>query len=282
MYTAALSVLLTLACAQARDDAAARTVARINAHRKAAGLQPVELDAKLSKGCVAHAKYLARYFDPTKASNFNPHVEDPQKAGYTKEGEAAGQSSVIHFRLGDADPVDSVNELMGGFFHRMSMIRPDLKRVGFGMVKYQGRRCWIVIDTKSDVQGRGEGFRQPVLYPSDNQKDVPPAFTQNETPNPIPIEGRKMKPGFPITVMFPIGAKVEDAKAVLKDAAGKEVASWVSTPEKPAIRPEFQYNAVCLIPKNRLRAGSTYKVTATAQVDGKEWKQTWSFQTAAK
>jgi hypothetical protein len=282
MATPFLHLLLAFACAEAHDDAAARTVARLNAYRKPAGLAPVELDAKLSKGCLAHAQYLARHFDPTRSSNFNPHLEDPKRAGYTREGDAAGKMSVIHFILGDADPAVAIDDLMAGFFHRMSIIRPDLKRVGFGMVKFGGNRRWIVIDTKSGREGGADVFRQPVFYPADKQKNVPVAFSQRETPNPIPPEGRKMKPGFPVTVMFPEAAKIEGVTALLKDAAGKEVAGWLSTPEKPAYRVESQYNAVCLIPKTRLRAGATYTATVTAKVDGKDWKRTWSFQTAGK
>jgi hypothetical protein len=43
-----------------------------------------------------------------------------------------------------------------------------------------------------------------------------------------------------------------------------------------------QYNAVCLIPKDMLKADASYTVTVTARVDGKEWKRSWGFRTGRK
>jgi hypothetical protein len=82
---------------------------------------------------------------------------------------------------------------------------------------------------------------------------------------------------FPIG-RLPAGAVVKGAAAQLTDAEGKEVAAWLSSPEKTGDE-GLQRNTVCLIAREPLRPKTKYTVTVSARVDGEEWKQTWSFTT---
>jgi hypothetical protein len=280
VYLTALQLVLALTVAEANNEAG-KTLARVNYQRKKAGLEPVTLDRKLSRACLAHAKYLAKHCDPLSMSGINPHDEDPKKGGYTQQGIAAARMSVIFFFAGPHKPAESIDDHLATLFHRISLIHPDLKKIGFGHVFFKGDRCWVVVDTKSARQDAGQ-FRQPVLYPAAGQKNVPRAYFKNEFPNPIPAQGRGKQAGYPITASFPPRAKVTEATAVLKDSRGQKVAAWISSPEQPALRPEQQQNTICLIPKTRLRARTTYSVTIKAKVDGKDWSRTWKFTTRKK
>jgi hypothetical protein len=283
MYCTLLPMLLAVACGEARDKVAEQTAARLNTYRQAAGLKPVVVDAELSRGCLAHARYLARTIDPLATRKYNPHEEDPKKPGYTREGLTAARMSVILFFAGSFQPPATIDEHMASFFHRISLIRPDLKRIGFGMKYFKGNRCWVVINAKSGREAMAEKVdKNPLLYPAKDQKDIPLLFTLNEFPNPIPPEGRKNRCGYPITATFPAKSKVTRAIASLHDSAGKEVPVWFSSPAQPAHTKVQQYNTLCLIPKVGLKPATTYRVSLSATVDGKEWIRTWKFSTRKK
>jgi hypothetical protein len=275
--------LLVALCAPAAeaDDVAAKTVEKLNAYRTGAGLKPVVLDPKLTAGCVAHAQYLAKNVNPRKGAA-NPHEENKDLPGYSEEGEKTSMRAAVNFSFGVALGPEVVDELMGCFFHRIALIRPDLARVGSARVIFGAEKdCWNVLDAKGGREP-GEASKETVAYPGDKQQNVPLLFAKNEAPNPIPPEGRKNRAGFPITVTFPEDAKIEAAELVLQDGAGKEVPGWFSSPEKPAFRPEYQYNTVTLIPKQPLRPKTTYTATLKAKVDGKEYSKKWTFTTANK
>jgi hypothetical protein len=280
MYGLPLLVALCAPAADA-DDVAAKTVEKLNAYRTAAGLKPVVLDPKLTAGCLAHAQYLAKNVNPRK-NPANPHEEKKDLPGYSEEGEKTAMRAAVNFSFGKALGPESIDEFMSCFFHRISLIRPDLVRVGQARVIFGAEKdCWNVLDAKGGREP-GEASKETVCYPGDKQMNVPLMFAMNEAPNPIPAEGRKNRAGFPITVTFPEDAKVEGGELVLRDSAGKDVSGWFSSPEKPAFRPEYQYNTLALIPKVALRAKTTYTATVTAKVDGKDWTRTWTFTTASK
>ena len=73
---------------------------RFNKFRKLAGLNPVSLDRALSRGCQAHAAYLALHYGKGK-KEFSVHSENPDWEGYTKEGAAVARPSVPTFNAAD-------------------------------------------------------------------------------------------------------------------------------------------------------------------------------------
>jgi uncharacterized protein YkwD len=121
-----------------------------------------------------------------------------------------------------------------------------------------------------------------VVYPGDGQQDVPLWFPGNEIPDPIPEAPGRLA-GYPVTVSFPLRVPVLDAEAGLKDADGKEVAAWISTPERPANKmfTREQQNTICIIARQPLRPASTYTAHVRAKVRGKDWSLEWSFTTAS-
>lgn len=272
---AAALLMLLAAQAPAQDpDADAPALDRINFYRKAAGVKPVTADATLSKGCLAHAEYLAKNADQPAAMGLGMHKEDPELPGYTKEGAKAAAASVIYQTR---DPVAAVNGFMATLFHRLPLLEPKLTRVGLGYAKGGKFGGFFLVDTLSSRDGKES---KPVVYPADQQDGVPLKFG-TELPSPLPA-GEKLA-GYPITVQFPADVAVKDVTAELKDAAGKEIEVWLSTPEKPAgDQKRYQRNAVGLIAKAPFEPGTTYSVSVKATVNGKAWSQNWSFTTGKK
>src|SRR5262249_50298106 len=56
-----------------------RFVEQLNRQRKLAGLAGVRVDAELSRGCLAHARYLAQHANPAQPDAFAFAPEDPLK-----------------------------------------------------------------------------------------------------------------------------------------------------------------------------------------------------------
>jgi uncharacterized protein YkwD len=253
-------------------DGIADVLQCVNFYRKAAGLEPVESDPGLSKGCQAHAEYLVKNAGHPSTQGLGAHDERADLPGFTPEGQRAGKASDISIGI---EPQASVDGYMSTFFHRVPILDPELRRVGFGSAR-DTNQGWIAV---LDVQS-GRGGNRPIIYPVNGQKDVPRVYLPGEVPDPIP-ESKDKKAGYPLTVTFPRSAIVKNATALLKTAAGQEVPAWVSTPEK-TVHPGLQRNTVCLIAREPLKAATAYSITVEASVDGKPWSQTWSFTTAAK
>jgi uncharacterized protein YkwD len=272
MYCGMLVVLTAMSCQQ-RPDTDKAALARLNAIRESVGLAPVTLDPTLSKGCTAHAQYLIRNYSQPSAGSITLNAEESNRPGYSEAGHKAAQAGIVRPGLG---PLGTVEWTMATFIGRALLLRPDLKRVGMGTA-YDTRKHPLTV---LDIQ-RGRGMDRPIIYPADKQKDVPLAFVGPEDPNPLP-KGANDQAGFPITVTFPATSQVQNGTAALTDADGKEVPCWLSTPEKPAINAAQQFNTVCLIPKEWLKADTSYTVRASATVAGASWNQTWKFQTGSR
>jgi uncharacterized protein YkwD len=240
-------------------------VEKITAVRRLAGLQPVELDEALSRACRLHAEYLVTNRAHPKAQGLGAHVEREELPGYTAEGsKAAGTSNIFWGR----DIAGSVDLWMGGLYHRIPFLRPNLKRIGLG---YEGEV--VVLDV---ISGVGGSDMDSVAYPADGQASVPTEFG-GDTPNPLPTDAPR-RAGYPITLQFPLLAKVEGVQADLIDLQGAKIEFHLSDPERPAT--SFpQQSTICLIPTKPLAGKTTYLVSIKANVDGREVRKSWSFST---
>lgn len=266
---------MLLALLQATPDAdLAPVLERLNAHRKAAGLEAVVADPFLTKGCAAHAAYLVKNVDHPSTQGLGLHNEDPKLPGYSKEGERAGKASVIFLGKEGADAVEG---WIGSLLHRIPLMQSRLRRIGYGVARGGPAGVTVVLDA---TNGMAPGRDAPVtLYPADGQKDVPLRFVQ-EIPDPIP-ESPDKKAGYPVTAIFSEGALVKDVRGAIKDAAGNDLSIWLSSPEKPAAA-DYQRNTIGIITQEPLKPSTTYTVTMSARVTGKAWSKTWTFTTVPK
>jgi uncharacterized protein YkwD len=256
-------------------DPDAAVLEKVNAARTAAGLAPAVLDPALSKGCLAHARYLAQNFEQMSKQGQATNDELPAMPGFSEEGKAAARAAFSGFDR--RDPADLVDQWLATVFIRPLLLDPDLKRIGWGQAGDKRKGWFGVIDVS-----RGKGGTAVVIYPADGQKDVPLAYPGTELPDPIPQATQK-RAGYPVTFTFPRDAAVEDVTAHLSTAAGgkgEDVAAWVSTPEKPAQDRGYQRNTVCLIAKEPLQAETTYTVSVKARVGGRAWNYEGKFTTA--
>lgn len=251
---------------------------RLNRARRQAQLAPVTLDDELSKGCRLHAKYLAMNLGRPEVDGLGAHHEDPKLPGYSPDGEKAAKASNV--TIGNHEPPDALEGCMATLYHRIPILEPDLRKIGFGCARVR-RLGWATVFNVAS--GRDKGPRSsPVYYPAEDQKDVPLNFPPGgEIPNPIP-DDKTGRAGYPITAFFPFQLPLLKAQGKLVDSKGTEVPCWFSSPETPA-NPQFAPNqgtTVCLIPKEPLKSQETYRVTLTGEQAGDAFKKAWTFTTA--
>ncbi len=261
---------------------------RLNAHRKLVGIGPVALDAALSQGCIAHARYLVRNQGNPSLNGLGVHGEKSDLPGYTKSGATAAHRSVVMQGMGRARAfwqVAAVDGWIATLYHRLPLLHPDLQKVGVGYATSGDGRYYVaVLDSRSGLPRRGRvrsaQFRS-VIYPANDQRNVPCVFSLGapEMPNPIPNNGNSRDAGYPITVTFHDAWSVDNVQATLTAGRSKETPVWLSTPRQPAYPGFPQQGTVCLIPRSPLKPLTTYSVTMSATVSGIPWEQTWKFVT---
>jgi uncharacterized protein YkwD len=125
-------------------ETARAVVEGVNRARALAGLGAVRLDADLSRGCAAHAGYVVRNLDHPKVQGLGVHQEDAGLPGATPAGAKAGRASVIAVL---ADPLDSADSWLATLYHRIPLLDPGLKRVGYGQAQHPTRGWVTVLDT---------------------------------------------------------------------------------------------------------------------------------------
>src|SRR5262249_47245274 len=153
-------------------------------------------------------------------------------------------------------PASAVDGWMATFFHRLPILNPSLKRIGIGYATTIKGNYWqVVVDVKSGVDQDMKQRREPVIFPTDKQTNVPLtlSFGWIEEPNPLPKGVNPTQCGYPVTVTFPEGARVENATVTLELVTTQKLPAFVSkavplfqsTPEKPAYTYLTQNNTVC-------------------------------------
>jgi len=258
----------------ANDTVELRVKRLVDRYRAAVGLSAVTLDAKLSKGCMEHARYMRLNKDSDAMAGLNAHLQRPKLRGASAAGAACGKAADLFFGVSDFEV--AVDGWMAVLYHRRPILSPTLERIGVGYAKlpdgsYMAALMFV------DAYGVDVSAKWPVAYPADNQGGVPLEFG-DEVPNPVPGGARA---GYPITLQFPPYDKVSGVRARLVDGSGKDVAFYLSDPEHPAMTSFGQYGVVSLIPKLPLRANSRYDVRVDATWKGKGSTWRWSFTTLA-
>jgi hypothetical protein len=229
---------------------------------------PMQVDSELSNACALHVRYLKLHPDQL-AKWPDAHEEYPEQEGFSSEGCWAGTHSVI--APGVATAEEAVAGWMGTFYHRLPLLEPGLKRIGFSLEE----RIAVLDAASLVVPDKNVGC---VVWPARDMKEVPTRFVAGgELPHPVPgVDEREF--GYPITLQTT--QKNGEMELVLckgAKAGGPPVACHVSTPAHPTNPDLAPPGAFCLLPKARLEPRATYTVVATPS-DG-EAPLVWSFTT---
>src|SRR5215471_102966 len=258
----------------ANDTVELRVKQLVDRYRATVGLSAATLDAKLSKGCMEHTKYMQLNKDSDAMVGLNAHQQRPNLKGASPAGAACGKAADLFFGASDLEV--AVDGWMAGLYHRRPILSPTLERIGVGYSKLPDGSYMAALMFE-DGYNVDNSSKWPIAYPARDQSGVPLEFG-DEFPNPVPGGARA---GYPITLQFPPFEKLTGVRARLVDASGKDVAFYLSDPEHPAMTTFGQYGVVCLIPKLPLNPESRYEVRVDATWKGKAGTWRWSFTTLA-
>ncbi len=269
---------------------------RLNQYRAAAGLAPYVYDPRLSVMGQAHADYLLANAGANIAFG---HFEIASNRYYTKAGDEAARTSGL---VGaDPDPLDALEGLMSGVFHRVQFLRPEETRVGMGSsydaAKIGGGTLFVTREPAAGSAKPKRPFRF-IVFPPDGFNDALSTFN-NEFPDPRPGHQPNDPPtGYPITIslVWDDVKAFENAAVTVTNERGDVVPAWVSFPGKPAVAsPDMSiysgdaasivqgyrdnYDAVFVLPKQPLERGVAYAVRAELKIAGKTETLSWTFRT---
>jgi hypothetical protein len=273
---------------------------RLNAYRAMAKVAPVTEDSTLSAGDSAHVKYLVENFGPSLRAGGNPgidsHLESADKPGYSAVGARAGESSDVDFiafgGMKVKDPAGwALVDWISGAFHRLPLLSPRLRRVGFNQVCDRGL-CVAALDAQSGVEpsAAGTAYAAPIEFPADGATINLRTFT-DEWPDPLSAcAGYKAPTGLPITLAtgYQIRTSLDaysferiaaDGAASKLDACGFDSSTYTNldpATQKTARDVLLAQGTVVVIPQAPLTAGASYRVSITAS--GTHYR--WTFSVA--
>ena len=255
---------------QVDQNTAATAVALLNQYRMLGSIDPVALDADLCKGCQLHANYLSSNSVSLSSVGLKAHTETPGAIGYTATGAKSAQNSVIYEGV---TPTQAVTNWMQTLYHRLGMMDPNLKRVGFGS---QG--AYQVMDIG---QGRLRGMLAHdsiSIFPWPGMTGVVGSYVR-EIPHPIASD---YEIGVPITIEFfgLRGVSIEQPVVHLRDVThSRDLGAYVQYPGHPFLPQWDLAQLIAIIPHNPLPGGSVIEVEVNAFVDGGPFSTEWQFTT---
>jgi hypothetical protein len=271
----------------------------VNAYRTRVGVPPVVEDPVLSRGDLAHAKYLMTNYRQRMAAGEHLdvlfHREDQSKPGYSPAGLKAAQASDVMYqprmKLTEAELMAKAIEWwISGPFHRPQIVNPELGRVGFGQY-CDGTGCVAALNTISDLTPRA-GSRPlavPIEVPPDGATVKAPGFG-GEWPDPVSscTGYPKLAPAITLQLGTHVAARITAASLTQTTgaAAGTKVETCAydsegySNPDSGAQARGREvlssFGEVVMMVRDPLDGGETYRVAMT--VNGRQYG--WSFTAA--
>lgn len=140
------------------------------------------------------------------------------------------------------------------------------------------------LDTKVSVEDYHEAkdklsqtAPQVVTYPWPGQKNVPPAFLDDETPDPTPTMTLS---GMPISAQFNtlLLKQVKVLSFILQDVFGASVEVWQLDATND-VNKKMSSHEFAWFPVRPLKRGTVYHAALKYTADGQEYNKLWSFTT---
>lgn len=266
----------------------------LNRYRGLAHLLFVDADPAMSAGARDHARYLVKNYGKQLRQGVNlgalAHREDPANPWYTAAGSAAATASDTHFAVGPASfrPASrswAFDSWMTAPFHRLWILNPRLRRVGYGEFCERGV-CGAVLEVRSPaaLSESPASLPYPVEFPP-NGSVVRMTSSQGEWPNPLAsCPGYSAPSGLPLTLQLGQLAQTQFPGYTLTlngtvpaaiEACGFNANTYHNpdpVAERQAQATLRDVGAIVLIPHSPLVPGNyTVSITAAGQ------QYTWSF-----
>ena len=252
----------------------------VNAYRMEAGLSAVDQIDTLNQATSAHAAYVQGHSD-LYDQGLSVHKEVAGLPGFVGERfwnrmDAAGYKGepfreVIAFQ---ATPEAAVAHWMETVYHRIPLVHPAARHMGYGHVAQAGRGI-NVIDMGAGLAAADAGAS--IAWPRPGATDVELSWDGLESPQPpAPVGGYPSGPV--ITLVWGAGRpEVTSHRIVDVTAGGAALGHVLLTPDNDAnLHGE---SAIALYPNQPLEPGHSIQVSVVGTLDGVPFEKTWSFTT---
>ena len=248
----------------------------INDFRESMGLDPLQEHHALFEAAQGHADYL-------QTNNVFSHEQKQRMPLYIgkdvrERGRLFGYDQPVTIENcsdGGTSIQKAVSSLIDAPYHRIAWVHPGMKHIGFGKNNEK-----VVFNFGGSLVKE----EQEILYPRDQQRNIPIAWNRNEIPDPLRIHSSLGETvGYPLSYFY-FGPKeistLKVEEVSLQDEKNNNVAIVYNTPE----RDEKLKNGVFIFPRAPLKQNTKYFVKIEGTLffmDGskKEIDQSWSFIT---
>ena len=239
----------------------------VNYFRAMSGLGPVTEDQTLSAGAYNHSCYMLY--------NGISHDETPGAAGYTTEGDTAGNAgNVAVSSVYGASDRSHIELWMTGPFHAIGVLRANLQTVGYGKCDSTSTSPWHSGATLNVLSGLGNGPRPgtPIVFPGNGTTTNLGQFI-TESPNPLDFCHWSGQAGLPVIAMMPEAVTASVSSIITGPNGPITTCTLFAGNTSGAAHSILQGdNALVVVPRDPLGPG-TYTVSATTQ----SRNVTWSF-----
>lgn len=267
---ACLAAGLILALPAHAKYSPSRALGDLNEMRSATGMASVsKVSPRWNRGCRLHNRYMRR------TGSFG-HYESRSSRYYTRLGALAAKRSVI------AAPAKLPSAAFGDtVYHRMAMLNPRLRSIGFA--SQYGFTCMQVIGGVTNRGSTRAGSVSAFPWPADGSQNNDPSFNDSEFPDPRADAPGASELGTPITVNFNgpwaywqmVRSKVNSVTLV--DELGQYVP--VSGADSGSPNGAYLQGGIALLPRRPLAENSWYTATASGSLSYRGNSYPYSFST---
>ncbi|MFT5431832.1 MAG: hypothetical protein ACI9OJ_002530 [Myxococcota bacterium] len=255
----------------------------VNTFRMEAGLGPLDQLSILNDAASDHAKYVLLHPDVYDVMGLSVHTQASGKTGFSGERfwermENAGYDGrafreVIAYQ---ATPTAAVAHWMETVYHRLPIIHPHSRHVGYGQARIGSSRINVLDIGSGDYEPAAAPYG--VAWPPPGAVDVPLSWDGLESPKP-PAPPTGYPSGPVLTLTFGLDAAFELTEHTIVDIADDSHAlpHVLLTPETdPHLKGE---SSVALYTYDPLKPGRTYRVLLRGVLNGVPYERVWSFST---
>lgn len=275
-------------------------LAYLNELRVGAGLIPFQSNSQLNTAAKNHANYLTDHltFGHREKVEHDDFTGEFASSRVTYVGYATPQV-IENVSTHNLNHKESLNGLFAAIYHRLAFLDFRADAIGIGISQNPNRKTQtaFVYDMSSNAleslykktknitsQNLNEALdsnkrrnKSVVIYPFDNQTEVPPAFF-DELPDPLP-EHRVS--GFPISIFFNsfYHKEAKLLKFELYDEHDVQVKNTLIFDHQTDPNRRLEKLDFVLFPLERLKWDSQYHVKFSAMIDKKHVNKEWHFRT---
>jgi hypothetical protein len=272
----------------------------LNRWREMSGVQPVGENTDLTKGSLAHARYLVKQ-GPSGSESFVAYTDEMGAAGHTEdatsqwyspegaEAASGGKRAYGVFQAADVSfgksEAEDIQLWLVSPFHRFSLLSPSVSVAGYGAFGDYPQRASALALRGVTQQGTDAEL---VEFPPEGASFAIATMDAREWPNPLTsCPGYSPPVGLPISLQMGRQIKLQSysLRDITKDRAVEACAFDAATYENSDLVAERRaretlkiYGAIVLIPRHALVPGHHYRV----EVKTLRHTVNWSFAIAAE